>query len=66
MRPALAAYCDALRSPAIEAQRASYRARERSTISEGIVFDLVEEGKLADPTTFTIDVICGLPPRGLN
>ena len=66
VRPAIAAYCGALGSEAVEEQRASYRARERSTISEGIVFDLVEEGKLADPTAFTIDVICGLPKRGLT
>ena len=66
VRPALASYCALLASPDVEQQREAYRSRERSTISEGIVRDLVEKGKLADPASFTIDVVCGLPLRGLN
>ena len=66
VRPALASYCALLAAPEVERQRADYRGRERSTISEGIVRDLVKKGKLADPESFTIDVVCGLPPRGLN
>ena len=66
VRPVLAEYCDELKLPEVEAQRASYRARERSSISEGIVQELVAKGKLRDPAQFTIDVVCGLPARGLN
>ena len=66
VRPALESYCDLLDTPEVTRQREEYRARERSTISEGIVRDLVAKGKLADPTSFTIDVVCGLPKRDLK
>lgn len=66
VRPVLEEYCPALATPEVERQRAFYRSRESATISETIVQELVAEGTLADPASFTIDVVCGLPRRGLG
>lgn len=66
VRPAIAAYCPMLADPQVEEERASYRRRERETFSEAIVRDLVAEGRLEDPEGFTVDAICGLPPRTLK
>ena len=66
VRPVLASYCEALRSPWVGALREEYARRDTTTLTETIVAGLVAEGKLADPSQFTIDAVCGLPPRGLE
>ena len=66
IRPVLAEYCGKLDDRDVAAQRSDYRTRERATLSEAIVRDLVALGKLKDPEAFTIDVVCGLPARGLG
>jgi hypothetical protein len=63
VKPVMETYCALLQSPEIQAQRASYAARDRHTLSEGVLHGLVAHGKLADPTPFTIDAVCGLPSR---
>jgi hypothetical protein len=66
VRPVLASYCEALRSPWVEALRADYARRDTTTLTETIVTGLVADGKLVDPSEFTIDAVCGLPRRSLE
>jgi len=63
VRPVMARYCDLLRDPEIQRQRAAYATRDRETPTEAIVRQLVVSGILADPLQFTIEAACGVPPR---
>lgn len=63
VKPVMERYCALLNDPAIQAQRAAYAARSHYTLSEKILHDMVVHGKLDDPAQYTIDAVCGLPPR---
>lgn len=63
VEPVMKRYCSLLADPEVQAQRASYAARTRYTISEKILGELVKSGKLKDPAMFTIEAVCGLPLR---
>jgi hypothetical protein len=62
VKPVMRRYCELLRDPEIQRQRAAYAARDRESPTEEIVRKLVASGKLADPGQFTIEAVCGSPP----
>lgn len=57
--PELRRYCAQLDDPAVVAERAAYRERDRPTITEERMLALVHEGKLPDPAEFAIERACG-------
>jgi hypothetical protein len=63
VKPVMQQYCAALEDPAVKDARASYAARDEYTVSERVLHDLRAQGKLEDPSRFTIDALCGLPLR---
>jgi len=63
VRPYLARFCGALDHPAVAARRTDYARRDTFTPSEAIVSGLLAEGRIPDPSGFTIDAVCGLPLR---
>ena len=56
--PMIARYCPLLDDPSVRAQRASYAARDRETLSEGLVGEMVARGKLKAPASFSIESVC--------
>jgi hypothetical protein len=57
--PVLESYCDRLERPQVVEMRTRYRARDRETVVGEVVAGLVAEGKLEDPSQFTIEAVCG-------
>ncbi|MCG6961955.1 MAG: hypothetical protein LJE95_01660 [Acidobacteria bacterium] len=66
MLPMLRGYCHWLDSPWLEEQRKRYSARDGLTLNESVVLEMVEQGKLPDPTGFTLEAVCGQPVRPLD
>ena len=62
VKPVMLRYCALLRNPEIQRQRAAYAARDRETYTETMIHGLVASGKLADPSQFTIEAVCGALP----
>lgn len=58
VRAAMAGYCDDLRTPWVEQQRALYRERDAQTPLEDLVAELVAKGKFPDPAGFDITAVC--------
>lgn len=63
VKPVMESYCPFLSDPEVQAQRAAYAARSGYTLSERFLHELVVNGRLEDPTPYSIDVLCGLPSR---
>jgi hypothetical protein len=57
--PEMRRHCAALDDPAVRTMRAEYVARDRVTVTEERVADLVRAGKLLDPVAFGIERACG-------
>lgn len=68
VRPQLLEHCDHRHDPRIVEQMASYETSYRPSPNDAVVEELVRNGKLPDPASFTLDAICppvdaeGLPP----
>jgi hypothetical protein len=58
VRVAMTTYCEKLRSPWVEQQRALYHERDVQTPLEELVTELVAKGKLPDPGQFDITSVC--------
>ena len=54
----LTRYCPLLDHPAVVARRAEYASRDRVTPTDRLVDELVREGRLADPSGFTLEAVC--------
>jgi len=63
VRPVLLQYCPMLDDPWVLRQRETYAAHDRDTPTEARIRELVEEGTLPDPRTFTLEHACaeGVP-----
>lgn len=59
VEPEMRRYCDRLDDPDVREQRRIYAERDRATLSEELVGALVEQGKLRDPLTYSIEAVCG-------
>jgi len=59
VRPVLLEYCPLLDLPQVLARREAYAARDRFTVTERTIEDLVEQGKLEDPRRFSLERVCG-------
>jgi len=66
MQPVLRGYCHWLDSPWLEEQRQRYRLRDGLTRNESVVREMVDQGKLPDPETFTLEAVCGRPGRSID
>lgn len=62
VEPMVRGYCPMLDSAAIVRQRAAYAREDRETVTEGRVRELVREGKLDDPRSFSIEQVCAGDP----
>jgi hypothetical protein len=58
VKPALEQYCSRRSDPQVEEMMARYRATERRTVAQEVVDELVSEGRLPDPTQFSLDANC--------
>lgn len=58
VKPVMQRYCNLLRDPEVQRQRAVYAARDHETPTEAIIKEFVAAGKLADPRRFTIEAAC--------
>lgn len=58
VEPVVRSYCPMLDDPTVRAQRLEYAARDRDTLSEALVRDLVAEGKLRSPKLYAIETVC--------
>jgi len=64
IRPVLEGYCPMLDTPEVRAQRQRYAGRDRVTVTERRIQELVDEGKLEDPLDYSIEQVCsGLAER---
>ena len=54
----LRGYCSRLHDPAVERRQEEYARRDRQTVTEARVRELVRRGKLADPQGFSIGRVC--------
>jgi hypothetical protein len=59
VRPVMLGYCPLLVSPQVARQREEYSRRDRTTVTERRIENLVEMGKLADPADYAIERVCG-------
>jgi hypothetical protein len=58
VRPVMLDYCPLLDSAWVQRQRKEYAGRDRHTMTELWIEDLVEMGKLTDPADYSIDRVC--------
>ena len=58
IRPVLEGYCPMLETPEVRAQRQRYASRDRVTVTERRIQELVDEGELADPRDYSIEQVC--------
>jgi hypothetical protein len=58
VEPVIRSYCPLLEHPAVKRRRAAYAERDRETVTEGRILELVGKGKLADPRSFSIEHLC--------
>jgi hypothetical protein len=63
VRPVLEGYCDRLDDPEVVRMRRELEQRDRVTVVEEVVRELVAEGRMEDPWQFTIEAVCGRPAR---
>jgi len=59
VEPILKTYCDRLDDPQVVAMRRRYRERDTGSLVDELVAERVREGKIADPSRFTIEAVCG-------
>ena len=59
VRPVLEQYCPLLRSDDVSRRRDRYARLDRATPTESRLAELVREGRLADPSRFTLERVCG-------
>lgn len=65
LKPRLRAHCGERNHPLVESRRVRYHALDQVTISERVIQQLVEQGRLPDPKQFSIDAVCGDSPTAL-
>lgn len=63
VEPILRSYCPLLEHPAVVRRREAYARRERETVTEVRVREMIREGKLADPREFAIEHVCAENPE---
>jgi hypothetical protein len=51
-------YCDRRSDPQVLEMHQRYRAMDRPTVAQQVVSEMVAEGKLPDPTQFSLDAVC--------
>ena len=61
VKPVLETYCDRLADPQVVAMRRSYRERDKESLVGELVAERVAEGKLQDPSQFSIEAVCAEP-----
>lgn len=70
VEPVLRGYCSLLDDPRIVRRREEYARRDRETVTESYIGELVRRGKLADPRSFSVERLCaeeaGPGPAGLG
>ncbi len=65
VRAAMAEYCPALRDdPRVREQRRRYRELDRPTLTGRLLREAVEEGRVADPRSFSIEAVCAEAEAG--
>ncbi len=63
--PVLRTYCGWLDNPWLIEQRRRYARRDRLTAVEKLIQEYVANGALPPPGQFSLDAVCGRPPRRL-
>jgi len=58
VEPVVRSYCAQLESPAVAARREAYARRDRETVTEARIREMVGDGKLPDPRSFSVERIC--------
>jgi len=61
LRPVLETYCDRLDDPQVIEMRRRYRERDTGSLVDELVAERVAEGKIRDPSQFSIEAVCGQP-----
>ena len=51
-------YCPMLEHPQVKARREAYADKDRVTVTEELIDEMVVTGKLPDPSEFTIESVC--------
>lgn len=58
VKPLLLGYCPMLEHPQVRAMREDYARRDRVTVTEKLIEEMVAAGKMPDPSEFTIESVC--------
>ncbi len=59
VRPQMLRYCSMLDHPQVAARRRAYAERDEVTKTDTMIRQMVAEGKLPDPSRFSIEAVCG-------
>jgi len=64
-KPVLETHCDELDDPQVVEMRRRYRQQDKGSLVDELVAERVAEGKIRDPSQFSIEAVCGErdPPR---
>lgn len=58
LRPVLESYCDRLADPQVIEMRRHYRDRDTGSLVADLVAERIADGKLPDPSQFSIEAVC--------
>lgn len=61
VRPAMATRCAALSAPEVRRRRLAQRRRDKVTLVEQLVAELIEAGAIPNPERFSIESVCTAP-----